>query len=112
MTRRPKRTLNDVAETKSWMMNMAKRLGPISLLGDMVKILNIVPNWNSWTQFKDKSGRSVTTQTGLKALLFGRIGFAAQRRRFRPVRICAGVGFGRSDSFVPALVSYGHCPQR
>ena len=51
MTRRPKRTLNDVAETKSWMMNMAKRVGPISLLGDMVKIMNIVPNWSSWTRF-------------------------------------------------------------
>ena len=79
MTRRPKRTLNDVAETKSWMMNMARRVGPISLHGDMVKILNIVPIWNSWTGYKDDIGRSVTTETGSKALLFGRIDFAAQR---------------------------------
>ena len=79
MTRRPKRTLNDVAETKSWMMNMARRVGPISLHGDMVKILKIVPIWNSWIRFKDESGRSATTATGLKALLFGRIDFAAQR---------------------------------
>ena len=112
MASRPKRTLNDVAETKSWMMNMAKRVGPISLLGDMVKILNIVPIWNSCTRFKPKSGRSVTTETGLKALLIGRIGFAAQRGWLRPVRICAGVGFGRSDNFVQALAFYGHCPQR
>lgn len=52
MTGWSKRTLNDLAETKSWMMDMAKRVGPISLHGDMLKILNLVPFWNSSMKFE------------------------------------------------------------